>query len=139
MIDDYDKYVREPYKKCEDIFCSKFGLKFYKITITPINVGLWSDCEFCGSEKKDTVARADMFHFFKLFLQRKNLGSQFRKFRLGLSYDSLFENEDARVEYKKFFLEMIYKMRETELITEDGKKYIIKDLGKSLIGYLNDL
>lgn len=137
MIDDYEKFVMEPYDFCDNEFCDMYGLKFYKIFVSPTYITLLSDCNFCGSEKKEKIARKDMTHYTKLFLQKNDLGTQFRRFRLGLNYESLIEYGHQQ-EYKKFFFEMLNKLRKTVLIQPDGKKIMRPNLGRNLEEYLTN-
>jgi hypothetical protein len=137
MEDDYINFILEPHAVCPDKFCNMFGLKLTRITVSNLSVGLYSDCKFCGKSVLEKINREDMIHFCKMFLQGKEIGTQFRKFRLGIFYPELLENKTMKTNYKKFFLEVLQTLRKT-VLKKNGKKFMVPNLGSKLEKLLND-
>lgn len=136
LDNEYVKYIQNPYAFCNGSFCDLYGLKFYRISVSPLQVSLYNDCIHCGATKTERFKYEDMFHHFKMFMEGNEIGSVFTRFKMGLYYpDKLFETEPELKKYNELFLKMFKRMRRT-VLTIQGKKVKIKDLGFNVENYL---
>lgn len=134
METDYVKYIVEPYKNCP--VCKVLGMRLFKISVSGLAIGLFSDCKFCGHEIRETILKIDMIHNLKLFLEHKEVGSAFRRFVLGVNNRDLFSDDSHYDNFKEFFRDILITGRKTVYVRK-GKKIKIPDFGKILEQYLD--